>query len=384
MTEGTRESLLGTLPAELDALLAGWGLSKFRGKQIREWVFEKLVIDPANMSNLSQIDRDRIAAGFSISDGQILREQHSSDGTIKLLIGWADGAVAETVMIPDGVRRTACISSQVGCPVGCVFCASGIGGVKGNLTAARIVEQVLAINRVMKPRGERINHIVFMGMGEPLANYANVIRAIRILNHAECFNIGARKITVSTVGVPAKMRQLADEDLSLNLAISLHAPNESLRRQLIPWAEHFDLAEILSAGRYYFERTGRELTLEYVLLGGVNDSVPQARELSHVCKTIRANVNLIRYNPVAGLEYKRPTAEASMAFLNELRERGVNAHLRKSRGSDIDAACGQLRRRQETPLAPPSDGSPVSLPVIGASAPDSPVVALIPDGPPCP
>jgi len=354
MSEPIRESLLGVLPPELDELLTGWGLSKFRGRQVRQWVFEKLVIDPAGMSNLSRLDRDRIAAGFSIADGQILREQHSTDGTIKLLIGWADGAVAETVMIPDNVRRTACISSQVGCPVGCRFCASGIGGVKGNLTAARIVEQVLHINRVMKPNGERINHVVFMGMGEPLANYANVIRAIRILNHPECFNIGARKITVSTVGVPAKMRHLADEDLSLNLAISLHAPNEPLRRQLIPWAEHFDLAEILNAGRYYFDRTGRELTLEYVLLGGVNDSVALARELSRVCKTIRANVNLIRYNPVEGLEYKRPTAEATMAFVTELREHGVNAHVRKSRGSDIDAACGQLRRRQEPAAAPPA------------------------------
>jgi 23S rRNA (adenine2503-C2)-methyltransferase len=178
------------------------------------------------------------------------------------------------------------------------------------------------------------------------------------------------------------MRQLADEDLSLNLAISLHAPNEALRRQLIPWAEHFDLAEILSAGRYYFERTGRELTLEYVLLGGVNDSVPQARELSQLCKTIRANVNLIRYNPVQGLEFKRPTAEASMAFVTELRAHGVNAHVRKSRGGDIDAACGQLRRRQQ-PAVATAAGVPLPViepPLAGAATID----ANSPDGQPCP
>jgi 23S rRNA (adenine2503-C2)-methyltransferase len=186
-----------------------------------------------------------------------------------------------------------------------------------------------------------------MGMGEPLANYAAVLQAIRVLHDPQCLNMSARRITISTVGVPAKMRQLAHEDLPINLAISLHAPNEPLRKQLIPWAEHFALNEILDAARYYFEQTGREITLEYILLHGVNDRPEHARQLSQVCKTMRANVNLIRYNEVTGLPYKRPLGKDVVAFQEVLRHNGVNAHVRKSRGRDIDAACGQLRRKEQ-------------------------------------
>jgi 23S rRNA (adenine2503-C2)-methyltransferase len=186
-----------------------------------------------------------------------------------------------------------------------------------------------------------------MGMGEPLANYANVMQAIRILHDPKCLNLGARKITISTVGVPPKMRQLAQEDLPLNLAISLHAPNEELRRQLIPWAEHFAIDQILNAARYYFEKTGREITLEYILLAGVNDRPEHARQLAQICHTLRANVNLIRYNEVASLPYKRPASEEVLTFQSILRHNGINAHVRKSRGRDIDAACGQLRRKEQ-------------------------------------
>jgi 23S rRNA (adenine2503-C2)-methyltransferase len=197
------------------------------------------------------------------------------------------------------------------------------------------------------PVAPRITNIVFMGMGEPLANYANVMRAIRVLHDPACFNLGARKITISTVGVPARMRELAEEELPLNLAISLHAPNEHLRRQLIPWAEHFALADILDAARYYFDRTGREVTLEYILLAGVNDRPEHAKQLAKLCKTLRANVNLIRYNEVDGLPFGRPKANDVLEFQGVLRAGGVNAHVRKSRGRDIDAACGQLRRKRE-------------------------------------
>lgn len=186
-----------------------------------------------------------------------------------------------------------------------------------------------------------------MGMGEPLSNYANVMQAIRILHDPQCFNIGARRITVSTVGVPPRIRHLAEEELPLNLALSLHAPNEPLRKQLIPWAEHFALDEILDACRYYFDKTGREITFEYILLSGVNDQPAHARELARLCKSIRANVNLIRYNEVEPLPFKRPIAKDVVAFQEILRNAGVNAHVRKSRGRDIDAACGQLRRKEE-------------------------------------
>ena len=347
------------LPREFDAALKELGWPRFRGKQVRDWVYDKRVLDPQSFSNLSKLERARIAERFTFGTAQVAAHQSSCDGTQKLLLRCADGSTAETVMIPDADRRTACVSSQVGCPVGCKFCASGIGGVKGNLTAGQIVEQVVRLNEVLSPRAaggsptsvglnsDRINHIVFMGMGEPLANYSNVLQAVRILHDPECLNIGARKITISTVGVPARMRQLADEDLPLNLAISLHAPNEQLRRELIPWAEHFAMDDILDAARHYFDQTGREVTLEYILLSGVNDRPEHARQLAQVCRTLRANVNLIRYNEVATLPYKRPVSDDVVTFQQVLRNNGVNAHVRKSRGRDIDAACGQLRRKEE-------------------------------------
>jgi 23S rRNA (adenine2503-C2)-methyltransferase len=369
-------SFFGLTPPEFDAAIARWGWPRFRGKQVRDWAYAKLVTDPERMTNLSPRDRRVLREKVNFATAEVTREQVSTDGTRKLLLAWggeggpeAGGArlaSAETVMIPDDDRRTACVSSQVGCPVGCHFCASGIGGVKGNLTAAQIVEQVYQLNVRMKDQGGRmkkpdqgsgsslrlqppslITNIVFMGMGEPLANYASVMQAVRILHDPQCFNLGARRITISTVGVPSRMRDLAREDLPLNLAISLHAPNEPLRRQLIPWAEHFALDDILDAARHYFDRTGREITLEYILLSGVNDRPEHARELARLYKTLRANVNLIRYNEVAGLPYQRPKSEDVVTFQSILRNNGVNAHVRKSRGRDIDAACGQLRRKQE-------------------------------------
>ena len=389
-------AFFGLTPRAFDEIVVGrlrW--PKYRAQQVRQWAYEKLVGDPAEMTNLSKLDRDRLGEQVGFARATLAREQRSEDGTRKLLLEWAEPATAdgrpgkvanaETVMIPDADRRTACVSSQVGCPVGCKFCASGVNGVKGNLTADQIVEQVFALNAAMKkdfvasqaaiaaggqdaaivtadeddqerapawggpraPTAPRITNIVFMGMGEPLANYANVMRAIRILHDPACFNIGARKITISTVGVPARMRELADEELPLNLAISLHAPTEGLRRELIPWAEHFALGDILEAARYYFDRTGREVTLEYILLAGVNDQVGHAKQLAKLCKTLRANVNLIRYNEVDGLPFGRPKANDVLAFQAALRAGGVNAHVRKSRGRDIDAACGQLRRKRE-------------------------------------
>lgn len=365
--------IFGTAPADFDLALTHFGMPKFRGKQVRQWVFQRGVTDPAAMSDLSKTDREKLRELIDFGSATITRRQDSEDGTIKLLLTWPNGANAETVMIPDGDRRTACVSSQVGCPVGCKFCASGLEGVKGNLTAGQIVEQVAMLNRVMaekaksalipspgtpgegKGGGPRlsppslptITNIVFMGMGEPMSNYVNVMDAIRVLHDPQCFNLGARRITISTVGVPAKMRELAEENLPLNLAISLHAPNEPLRKQLIPWADHFALPEILDAARYYFDRTGREITLEYILLAGVNDRPEHARELAKVCKTMRANVNLIRYNEVATLPFGRPKSDDVVRFQEILRAAGVNAHVRKSRGRDIDAACGQLRRKEQ-------------------------------------
>jgi len=341
--------------AGFDEDVSRWGWAQFRGQQIRDWVYAKHVTDPARMTNLSVTDRSLLGDNVVFCAAQIVARQASDDGTQKLLFTWPGGTSAETVMIPDGERRTACVSSQVGCPVGCKFCASGISGIKGNLLAHQIVEQVYRLNLLLEPASERVSNIVFMGMGEPLANYANVLQAVRVLHDPACLNIGARRITISTVGVPPRMRELADEDLPINLAVSLHAPNEPLRRQLIPWAEHFALEDILDAARYYFERTGREVTLEYILLSEVNDQPHHARELAKLCRTLRANVNLIRYNEVQGLPFVRPRAKDVVRFQEILRSGGVNAHVRKSRGRDIDAACGQLRRKQIEPAAVESD-----------------------------
>jgi 23S rRNA (adenine2503-C2)-methyltransferase len=342
---GDRSEFFSLVPDALARCCQPMGWPRFRCDQLLQWVYEKGITDPQQMTNVSKADRIALAERFYFATATIIANQLSNDGTRKLLLRWADGANAETVMIPDGDRRTACVSSQVGCPVGCRFCASGVNGVKGNLTAGRIVEQVFHLNRLL---GEaRITNVVFMGMGEPLANYANVMTAVRILHDPRCFNIGGRKITISTVGVPPKMRELANEQLPLNLAISLHAPTEALRRELIPWAEHFTIKDILDAARYYFDQTGREITLEYILLAGVNDQVEHARQLAGVCRSLRANVNLIRYNEVESLPFIRPQSEDVMRFQEILRAAGVNVHVRKSRGRDIDAACGQLRRKQE-------------------------------------
>jgi 23S rRNA (adenine2503-C2)-methyltransferase len=340
----------GLEPREFDAVVADWNWPRFRCDQVRQWAYQKAVGDPQQMTNLSKLDRERLSQRVAFARSTIASHQVSEDGTQKFLFEWSDdgkSSNAETVMIPDNNRRTACVSSQVGCPVGCKFCASGIAGVKGNLTADQIVEQVFRLNEALRAEDSRVTNIVFMGMGEPMANYANVMKAVRILHDPACFNIGARKITISTVGVPSKIRELAEEELPLNLALSLHAPNEPLRRQLIPWAEHFALDDILDACRYYFDQTGREITLEYILLAGVNDQPQHARELSLLCKTLRANVNLIRYNEVDPLPFKRPVAQDVLTFQDVLRANAVNAHVRKSRGRDIDAACGQLRRKKE-------------------------------------
>ncbi len=326
----------------------------YRARQVYEWIFQRGVGDFEQMTNLTKPMRAHLAEGWCIHAAREIRRQASRDGTVKLLLEWPDGATSECVLIPDEKRRTACISSQVGCPAGCAFCASGMGGLQRQLTAGEIVEQAMRIRDLCQGPADdrpgavegRLSNIVLMGIGEPLANYENVLDAVRIINAEWGMNIGARKITLSTVGLARRIRQLADENLQVNLAISLHAPNDALRRQLIPWAEKVSIEELVSAVAFYFERTGREVTLEYLLLGGVNDRPQHAAELATLCRRMRCNVNLIRYNPVPGLDFERPTSAAAHHFVEQLRARSVNVHVRKSRGIDIEAACGQLRRAQ--------------------------------------
>ena len=247
-------------------------------------------------------------------------------------------------MIPTESRRTACVSSQIGCPVGCRFCATGLGGHDGNLTAGQIVEQV---HRLSHLGGGRITNLVFMGMGEPLANYKSVTEAIRLLHEPDAAGLGARRMTISTVGLPPAIRKLLDFELPVKLALSLHAPTDDLRRELIPWAAYSTIDDLLDACAAWFDRTGREITLEYVLLAGVNDQPAHARALVDVVRRLRGSVNLLRWNEVEGLPFQRPTDDAVIRFQSVLKQNNINAIIRKSRGRDIAAACGQLKHESK-------------------------------------
>ncbi|MEE9295094.1 MAG: 23S rRNA (adenine(2503)-C(2))-methyltransferase RlmN [Phycisphaerae bacterium] len=330
---------LDTLRRRVEAL----DESAFRAGQILRWTYQRGASSFAQMTDLPAGLRERLNGEFHIYEGRTVADRCSADGTRKLLLQWADGASTECVLIPDGNRRTACISTQVGCPVGCVFCASGLNGLERQLHTGQIVEQAMRLGDTCGP--QRLTNVVFMGLGEPLHNYDATLAAVRVLNAEWGLNVGARKITISTVGLPKQIKRLGDEKLQVTLAISLHAPNDALRSEIIPWAESISIDDLVEAANYYFARTGRETTLEYILLGGLNDQPHHARQLAAVAKRMRSNVNLIRYNPVAGLPYQRPTSQAAARFQNVLRERAVNCHMRRSRGLDIEGACGQLRRR---------------------------------------
>jgi 23S rRNA (adenine2503-C2)-methyltransferase len=369
-----RPHIFDCTPDELAEHVTALGLPRFRAKQILRWVYRRGVIDPWQMTDLSQTDRETIANSICFLRGRTIRHQRASDGTQKLLVDWSlpaetsdgpgnadeaglnvlgepnTGDQTECVMIPSvsrasgKARQTACISSQVGCPVGCKFCASGLGGLDRNLTAGQIVQQAWQLSHQLD--SDPITNVVFMGMGEPLANFTPVVKAIQTLNAEWGMNLAGRRITLSTVGLPAQIRRLAELDLQFTLAISLHAPNDELRRQIIPWADFVTIEQLMEAGRYYFDRTGREITLEYILLGQVNDQPEHARELAHLSKKLRSNVNLIRYNEVDGLPYQRPNDDDVHQFQQIVQRAGITCHIRASRGRDIDAACGQLRHEE--------------------------------------
>ncbi len=364
MPPADKQHLLGVSIEQFSAFLGEHNEPAYRATQVFEWVYRKGADNLEAMTNLAKPLRALLAEHWSIYTRTISRRQESSDGTLKLLLEWPDAAGSECVLIPEENRNTACISSQVGCPVGCHFCASGIGGLQRQLTAGQLVEQAMRIRQLLEqepggthgspegthekrlppPGPERLSNIVLMGLGEPLANYANVVAAIRLINSEAGMNVGARKITVSTVGLPSQIMRLANENLQINLAVSLHAPNDELRREIIPWAQKISIDEIVEAARYYFEKTGREVTIEYILLGNVNDQPEHANQLVALARKMRCNVNVIRYNPVPGLPFERPSSFAAHKFTERLRSRGINTHVRKSRGLDIEAACGQLRR----------------------------------------
>ena len=298
------------------------------------------------MPDLPKNLRQELSERFSAFSTSVEKHLVASDDTHKLLVKLHDGRRIECVLIQEEPRRTACISTQVGCGMGCVFCASGLNGVVRNLTVGEIVEQLVRL-RNLTPEDSRLSHIVVMGMGEPLANLDNLVEALEVAGHKDGLGIGARHITISTVGLPAKIRRLADLGKQYHLAVSLHAPNDPLRTRIVPTNDKTGIAEILDAADYFYEKTGRQVTYEYVVLGGLNDGLIEARQLANLLQDRKAHINLIPFNDVEGLPYKRPEQEQLTAFIETLQRAGLSVKVRKRKGSEIDAACGQLRRKVE-------------------------------------
>ena len=328
---------------EWEAWVQEQGEPRYRARQIWEGLYRHLWAEPEAFTTLPKALRSRLAETFTFSRLTPTGERFSRDGeTHKTLFTLPDGAVIETVRMRYVRRRTLCISSQSGCAMGCVFCATGRLGLFRNLTAGEIVEQVIYYARLLRKQGERVTNIVVMGMGEPLHNYDAVMKALRILNHPQGFRLGARRITISTVGLPHRIRQLAQEGKQFRLAVSLHAATDDLRRQLIPLARRYTLAELMDACREYVARTGRRITFEWTMIDGVNDSEDQARALVALVRGLPAHVNLIPLNPVPGYA-GRPSPRPRIArFAAVLEEAGIPCTVRVRRGIDIQAGCGQL------------------------------------------
>lgn len=340
--------------------LAGQGLPRFRGAQIRHWLFAGRAKSFDDMTDLPKALRESLAGQFRLWTTRVVAHKQTADGTEKLLVELADGQQIECVLLRDGVRRTICISTQVGCAMGCVFCASGLAGVARNLTAGEIVEQMLLLDRLL-PAGERLSHIVVMGMGEPLANVDALLAALGEASAADGLGISARRITISTVGLPTALHRLAEENCRYNLAVSLHAPDDELRNQLVKVNKTIGLAEILKAADHYFDVSGRRLTFEYVLLAGLNDQPEHARRLAALLRDRTALLNLIPYNPVAELPYRTPSRAAVGRFVDIIRAAGINVQIRERKGDQIDAACGQLRRSNLVALVADPAASSVGL-----------------------
>jgi 23S rRNA (adenine2503-C2)-methyltransferase len=339
------------LPEEMDNLVTGLGHPRYRADQLLRLLYHEM---PRNMSDLqtlpAKMREDLVKAGFTIGSESEINSITSQDHhTTKLLLKFNDETLIETVLMQYPAshnktcpRSTVCVSTQVGCPMGCVFCATGQMGFQKNLKAEEIVLQVLHFARLLLQREEHITNLVFMGMGEPLANYDETIRAIRILTHSRAFGLGQRSITISTVGIIQGIDRLSEEDLQVKLAISLHAPNDELRKKLVPTAGPHSVEDLINSAKRYFKKTGRRVTFEYALIDSVNDSTKVATDLAKLLKGNGAHVNLIPMNPTAG-QFQRPARKRVLAFQQVLRDGGVNCTVRVEKGVEISAACGQLR-----------------------------------------
>jgi 23S rRNA (adenine2503-C2)-methyltransferase len=329
------------------------GEAVFRAKQIREWVFDKLAAGYNEMVNLPAALRQKLTAETNLHTLSLVEQMTSLDGTVKTLFQCYDGNTIESALMfysnfEQKERRTVCVSTQAGCGVGCPFCATGRQGFQRNLTPGEIIDQVLFFGRMLKDqsdkkKAERVSNIVFMGMGEPLANYENLWQAIETLNSPEGFGIGARNMTISTSGVIPGIQRLSKEKLQIGLAISLHAANNELRNRLVPLNKRYPLEKLLPACREYSSLTGRRLSFEYIMLDNINDSIAQARELAYLLRDFPCHVNLIPNNNVGSDGYLSSPMKTILAFENELKKNNINVTLRESRGQDISAGCGQLR-----------------------------------------
>lgn len=354
-----RQNLKDLLPAELEAWLKEIGEPRYRAGQILRWIYQRGISDFDSMTDLSKSLREKLNEKAVIPTLGIRRASESRNGdTQKFLFELPSGGEVESVQMrygeegdtpgPNpGGRVAVCISSQVGCAMGCNFCASGVMGLKRHLSTWEIVDQVLQIQNAIRDQGERVANVVFMGLGEPLHNYDEVLRAVHLLNLSEGLGIGMRHLTISTSGLVPQIRQLAETGLPIRLAISLHAVRDELRSQMMPVNQRFDIATLLAACGAYYQKTGRRITFEYILLDGVNDSPEEARELAALLThhQIGALVNLIPWNPVDGVPYKRSKPGAIRRFQSIVEKAGIRCTVRQEKGADIDAACGQLRLR---------------------------------------
>ncbi|MBN6887109.1 23S rRNA (adenine2503-C2)-methyltransferase [Cytobacillus horneckiae] len=323
----------------------------FRAEQIFDWLYTKRVTTFEDMTNLSKGLREKLSAKFTLTTLKTIIQQQSSDGTIKFLFELHDGYSIETVLMRHDYGNSVCVTTQVGCRIGCTFCASTLGGLKRHLEAGEIVAQVVKVQQALDETDERVSSVVIMGIGEPFDNYDQMMPFLKIINHDNGLNIGARHITVSTSGIIPKIYKFADENMQINFAVSLHAPNNEIRGRLMPINRAYKLPDLMEAIRYYIDKTGRRVSFEYGLFGGVNDQEEHAEELAALVKDIKCHINLIPVNYVPERDYVRTPKDQIFAFEKTLKKHGVNVTIRREHGHDIDAACGQLRakeRKEET------------------------------------
>ena len=331
---------------QIQAMAIEHGWKGYRGHQVFQWLYRNRVMEIEEMSNISKETRQILSEEFIINPLKLIKKQISHDGTTKFLFQTSDGALLESVMMVFDYGNSVCVSSQVGCNMGCVFCASGLTKKARDLTSGEMVAQVMYVQKYLDERNERLSHIVVMGTGEPFDNYENVMNFLSTVNHDRGLGIGSRHITISTSGIVPKIIEFANEHTQYNLAISLHAPNNELRNQLMPVNKAYTLEELMKALDYYSAENNRRLTFEYILLKGVNDKKEHAKQLAKSLKGKNAYINLIPYNSVDEKEFKSVTREEAMVFYDLLMKNNVRCTIRKEHGDDIDAACGQLRIKQ--------------------------------------